>query len=86
MAVRELCAYSFPQTSLVHELAMKDESDFIYRRHPDGTIDSICTRCYRTVGTDAHIERLKTPEQKHVCDEQTLERLRSALDSTRRIN
>jgi hypothetical protein len=51
--VSELWAHSFPPTSLDYGSTMKDEGEFIYRPHPDGTIASICTRCFRKVGTVA---------------------------------
>jgi len=60
---------------------MKGEGEFIYRPNPDGTFDSICTRCFRKVGTEAQIGRLKAREREHVCDEQTVERFQSASDT-----
>jgi len=41
---------------------------FPHRTNTDGTIDSICPRCYATVG-NAHWEaELKRMEADHICD------------------
>jgi len=46
---------------------------FSRRTNRDGTIDSICKRCFRTVGTAQEQEALKALEESHVCDPWTLE-------------
>jgi hypothetical protein len=38
------------------------------RTNPDGTIDSICPRCYVTIGTSVEKADLKRLEDAHVCD------------------
>jgi hypothetical protein len=48
---------------------MKTDSDFTYRQNGDGSFDSICLDCFRTVGTAESIETLKAPEKQHVCQE-----------------
>jgi predicted nucleic acid-binding Zn ribbon protein len=48
---------------------MKTESDFTYRQNGDGSFDSICLDCFRTVCTAESIELLKAPEKQHVCEE-----------------
>jgi|CZKL01.1.fsa_nt_gi hypothetical protein len=42
---------------------------FCRRRNQDGTVDAICTRCYRTVSTSRDESDLKPVEQSHDCDE-----------------
>jgi hypothetical protein len=39
-----------------------------HRINQDGTIDSICTRCYATVGTSKTEDDLKRMETAHVCE------------------
>jgi len=42
--------------------------EFSHRTNPDGTIDSICPRCYTTIG-NAHWEAdLERMEADHTCD------------------
>ena len=41
---------------------------FSHRRNKDGTIDSICTRCYMTVGTALNESELPKIEHSHTCD------------------
>ena len=41
---------------------------FSHRRNKDGTIDSICTRCYVTVGTALNESELPKIEHSHTCD------------------
>jgi|HubBroStandDraft_1064217.scaffolds.fasta_scaffold2404279_1 hypothetical protein len=48
---------------------------FPHRHNPDGTIDSICTRCFATVATEARESDLKKAEDAHVCSELDLMRL-----------
>jgi hypothetical protein len=42
--------------------------NFIRRRNPDATIDSICESCYQTIATDRDEENLRSAEQRHSCD------------------
>jgi hypothetical protein len=42
--------------------------EFPHRTNPDGTIDSICPRCYATIGNARWETDLKRPEADHVCD------------------
>jgi hypothetical protein len=43
-------------------------ASFPHRTNPDGTIDSICLRCFATIG-NAHSEtRLEQMEADHLCD------------------
>jgi hypothetical protein len=47
---------------------MKTEGGFTHRQNGDGTLDSICLHCFRTVGTAENIEGLGESEEHHVCD------------------
>jgi hypothetical protein len=40
---------------------------FRYRENPDGTFDSICVRCFRTVGSATWEGLLRFAEEQHVC-------------------
>ena len=47
---------------------------FIHR--PDGrAVDSICTQCFRTVGTRRVESDLQHDERVHVCSDRDLERI-----------
>ena len=41
---------------------------FSHRRNKDGTIDSICARCYLTVGTAWNESELPKIEHSHTCN------------------
>jgi hypothetical protein len=47
---------------------MKTKGDFTHRQNGDGTVDSICLHCFRTVGTAENIEGLDASEKHHICD------------------
>jgi hypothetical protein len=47
---------------------MVSNEPFCHRRNNDGTIDSICTRCYVTVGTALNESELPKIEPSHTCD------------------
>lgn len=42
-------------------------AEFQYRNNPDGTWDSICLRCFLTVGTAEKAEDLTDVEAAHNC-------------------
>lgn len=42
-------------------------AEFQYRNNGDGTWDSICLRCFLTVGTARSIEELVEMEKAHNC-------------------
>ena len=46
---------------------------FSHRHNPDGTYDSICNKCFMTVGTKRKEVDLLEVEQSHVCDEEDLD-------------
>jgi hypothetical protein len=39
-----------------------------HRTNPNGTIDSICPRCYATIGTSTWEFELEKLEAEHVCN------------------
>jgi hypothetical protein len=45
---------------------------FSHRRNKDGTIDSICTRCYLRVGTARNESELPKIEHSHTCNPEWL--------------
>jgi len=47
---------------------------FPHRANRDGTIDSICPRCYETVGTSTWESDLEHCEAAHVCEPAQLRR------------
>ena len=49
---------------------------FPHRTNYDGTIDSICPRCYITVGSSTRESDLKRMERAHVCNPALLKHYR----------
>ena len=47
---------------------MVSNEPFFHRRSKDGAIDSICTRCYVTVGTARNESELPEIEHNHARD------------------
>jgi|GEM_PF-666649 len=45
-----------------------EQLKFAHRFIPDGTVDSICPRCFGTVVSAANEADLVLKEQQHVCD------------------
>ena len=41
---------------------------FARRRKEDSTVDSVCTRCYRTIATDRSESKLVEAEEAHFCE------------------
>jgi hypothetical protein len=41
---------------------------FTHRKNPDGSVDSICTRCFRTIASDHSEGKLIAHEERHLCD------------------
>ena len=54
------------------------QPDFERRPNPDGTIDSICTRCQLTIATATWEADLDSAERDH-CDLWRLEHLRKSV-------
>lgn len=50
---------------------------FAHRPNRDGTFDSICRVCYRTVVDHVRETELERAEQEHVCERAVLEHLQS---------
>jgi hypothetical protein len=46
---------------------------FPHRKNPDKTFDSICNKCFRTIGTATSEEALGEMELTHVCDPNALQ-------------
>ena len=44
---------------------------FPHRRNPDGSFDSICPNCFRTVATRRNEADLAQTEREHVCENDT---------------
>ena len=49
------------------------DDPYAHRTNPDGTRDSICKKCFATIGTSKKDEVLKTLERDHICDPWKLE-------------
>jgi hypothetical protein len=47
--------------------AVSSPVKFAHRRNADGSIDSICLKCYRTVASRRAEEELDAPQAAHVC-------------------
>jgi len=45
---------------------MSIEAAFVYRTSPDGTKDSICTKCFYAVATGIDEAALHTKEEDHI--------------------
>jgi hypothetical protein len=43
-------------------------SGFAHRPNNDGSVDSICLRCFRTIVSNNHDRSLATVESQHECD------------------
>ena len=41
---------------------------FAHRSNSDGTVDTICIRCFQTVATVSDEAELAKIEQEHICD------------------
>lgn len=44
------------------------ENNFEHRHNQDGSYDSICPLCFRTIGTRLRQEELDQDERSHICD------------------
>ena len=53
------------------------DSAYSHRFKPDGTIESICHRCFMTIGIVTREADLEMVEHKHICNPE--EKLRSDL-------
>ena len=51
------------------------DSDFIHRLNLDGSWDTICTKCFATVGIAETVDGLAKWESEHTCDPVTLRQL-----------
>jgi hypothetical protein len=51
-----------------YRLPSKTYSAFPHRQNPDGTFDSICTQCFKTIATTMTEAELTTAERTHNCE------------------
>jgi hypothetical protein len=51
-------------------------SGFIHRPNNDGSFDSICLRCFRTIESDKNGRSLAMMESQHECEPKDLIRLK----------
>lgn len=56
-----------------------NELKFAHRHNLDGTFDSICTRCFQTVGNARDEAKLERAEERHVCDPHLVRRFGHTL-------
>jgi len=56
------------------------QTDFVRRFNPNGTTDSICTRCFATVASATWEVDLDSAERCHKCDPSRLEQLKKAVE------
>jgi len=54
------------------------QQEFSYRTNDDGSIDSICMACYRTIASAISKVGLADEERKHTCNPEDVFRLNSA--------
>jgi hypothetical protein len=47
---------------------MSPFEQFAHRENGDGTIDSICSRCFVTIANALNEADLKRAETRHICD------------------
>jgi hypothetical protein len=48
-------------------MAQSPRPMFPHRHNPDGTIDSICIRCFATIATEYDEADLRKVEEAHIC-------------------
>ena len=58
---------------------MNTSHPYAHRTNPDGTIDSICTTCFMTVGTAEEAAVLQELECNHKCEELRLKVVTTAI-------
>lgn len=71
------------QVSPILEFEFKTQPSFVHRNNGDGTLDSICTCCFTTVGTERCESNLETSEKQHVCDDCTVDTIRRHREELR---
>jgi hypothetical protein len=53
--------------------------EFVHRSNPNGTTDSICTKCFLTVATAKWEANLDSAEQTHKCESWRVERFKKSV-------
>jgi hypothetical protein len=61
------------------------EIRFLYHKRLDGSLDSICMRCFGTVAMGRSEAELEKPNAQHICEESVLTQ-RAGDQSRRRID
>ena len=65
------------------EKAMHTSHPFAHRTNPDGTVDSICKKCFATVCAQCESQDLcRANEAKHICEPWKLEVVNVVLSKT----
>jgi hypothetical protein len=59
-----------------------DDDFFLHRPNSDGTSDSICKRCFKTVCTSVWEAKLTLEEKRHVCDPEVVARWKKNLETS----
>jgi hypothetical protein len=59
---------------VLYVVPSRPNSSYKHRTNKDGTFDSICLCCYRTIATAHDESLLETAESGHQCKEADLER------------
>jgi hypothetical protein len=59
---------------------------FPHRENPNQTFDSICYRCFATIGNATSEKELAEMEAKHVCDESRLAQRKADLASVQKMD
>jgi len=67
-------------------MSRKALPNFPHRRNPDGTVDSICAGCFRTIATALNEAQLQTAESTHQCGGFNLSELLRPPKSQRQSN
>jgi hypothetical protein len=71
-----LCTERYSEiTQRIPQQATVSHTNFPHRENPDGTWDSICIQCLRTVASSVRESDLAEGEDSHFCDPLDLERL-----------
>jgi hypothetical protein len=55
-------------------MTQPNSPSFTYRFNFDGTVDSICTKCFVTVANSDSLPDIQPKERDHVCDPVLVER------------
>jgi hypothetical protein len=80
-----LLSHSADQAKFFKEIRMEISANgFPRRHHADGSFNSICPRCFRTVARNKTKRELDTAEKRHICQEPDLAAVRAAKEEVQR--